>query len=277
MKIVLAGSPQISVKAFENIINNFDVVAIVTQPDRHKGRGMKMVETPVAELGKKHGIKTFKPEKILSIYDELSLLDFDLFLSFAFGQWIPTKVLSLGKSNPLNIHGSLLPKYRGAAPIHYAILNGDKEIGITLMEMIKEMDAGDMFFKASQPIDENTTTGEAFGIIGNLAADNIVEWLKKVESGDINPEKQPEDFSLSPKIKKSEAELKEGLTTHEAMRKIKGLNPFPGAYTFIDGKRVKIFNASKEEKPNLIELKFKDGDLYVSEYQYEGKKKIKIN
>lgn len=276
MKIVLAGSPQISVKAFENIINNFEVVAIVTQPDRPKGRGMNMVETPVSELGKKYGIKTFKPEKISSIYDELSSLDYDLFLSFAFGQWIPTKVLALGKFKPLNIHGSLLPKYRGAAPIHYAILNGDKEIGITLMEMIKEMDAGDMFFNVSQSIDEHTTTGEAFEIIENLAANNIVEWLNKVEAGNVNPVKQPDNFTLSPKILKSEAELKNDLTTYEAMRKIKGLNPFPGAFTFIETKRVKIFNASKNNLPNSIELIFKDGSLYATEYQYEGKKRIKI-
>ena len=175
MKIVLAGSPEISVQAFENIINNFHVVAIVTQPDKPRGRGMKTSPTPVAILGAKHNIKVFKPHKIGQIKDDLVALDFDLFLSFAFGQYVPSSILNLGTYKPLNIHGSLLPKYRGAAPIHYAILNQDQEIGITLMEMTKEMDAGNMLFKASAKIESHTTTGQAFDIISDLAADNIVQ------------------------------------------------------------------------------------------------------
>lgn len=175
MKIVLAGSPTISVRTFQRVIDNFDVVAIVTQPDKPKGRGMKLASTPVSELGEKNNIKVIKPKKISEAYDELKSLEFDLFLTFAYGQFIPTKILKLGKFKPLNIHGSLLPKYRGAAPIHYAILNGDNEIGITLMEMIKEMDAGKMYAKASETIDpDKTTTGQAFAIISKLAEQNIV-------------------------------------------------------------------------------------------------------
>lgn len=174
MKIVLAGSPSISVKAFEEVIKNFEVIAIVTQPDRPQGRGMKMQKTAVAELGEKYKIKTFKPEKIGDIFEQLKQLDYDLLLSFAFGQFIPPKVLSLGKYKPLNIHGSILPKYRGAAPIQHAILNGDSEIGITLMEMIKEMDAGNMYAVAEVAIDKSTNTSQAFEIISNLAAKNIV-------------------------------------------------------------------------------------------------------
>ena len=273
MKIVLAGSPQISVATFEKVINNFDVVAIVTQPDRPKGRGMKKIETPVAALGFKYGIKTFKPEKISSIYEELKKIDFDLFLTFAFGQWVPTKILELGKFKPMNIHGSLLPKYRGAAPIHYAILNGDKEIGITLMEMVKEMDAGDMYFKASHKINESITTGKAFDIIDELAQKNIIKWINLIEKGELSPEKQSENFTLSPKIEKSFSELKSDITIKQAMRKIKGLNPFPGAFIRINGKRLKIFNASVNSIPNAIEIDFKDGKLFIEEYQWEGKKR----
>ena len=276
MKIILAGSPEISVPTFEKVIKEFDVVAIITQPDRAKGRGMKFTPTPVSELGKKYGIKTFKPEKISLIKDELSALDFDLFLTFAFGQWVPTSILGMGKYKPVNIHGSLLPKYRGAAPIHHAILNGDKEIGITLIEMIKEMDAGDMFFKASKEIDDKTTTGEAFEIISDLAKDNIVNWINLIENNEIFPEKQGDDFSISPKIEKSFAELKKNLTIDEALRKIKGLNPFPGAYIYKNNKRIKIFDAKKNEIKDSIPLEFSDGYIYVNEYQIEGKTKIKI-
>ena len=276
MKIVLAGSPQISVNTFEKVINNFEVVAIVTQPDKPKGRGMKMEQTPVANLGDKYGIKVFKPNKISEIYDELKSLNFDLFLTFAFGQWIPTSILELGKYKPMNIHGSLLPKYRGAAPIHYAILNGDKEIGITLMEMVKEMDAGAMYFKASKEITEDTTTGEAFNIIDNLASENIIDWINKINSGDVNPIEQGNDFTLSPKIEKSFGELNNELTIYEAQRRIKGLNPFPGAFIYIDGKRIKIFNYTNEYKDGMLKIKFSDGELNINSFQYEGKKRRDI-
>ena len=276
MKIILAGSPEISVKAFEKIINNFNVIAIITQPDRPKGRGMKIIETPVSKLAFKYNIKIFKPNKIIEIQNELKKLNYDLFISFAFGQWIPTQILSLGKFRPLNIHGSLLPKYRGAAPIHYAILNNDKEIGITLIEMIKEMDAGDMYFKASKIIDNKTNTKDAFKIISKLAEDNIVNWINLIKEGKYIKEKQLNNFSLAPKITKKMGELTNDLTKEEALRKILALNPFPGAYKFINNKRIKIFNAIKQKNDNMIKLEFINGCLYADEYQYESKKKIKI-
>ena len=276
MKIVLAGSPEISVKTFEEVINNFDVIAIITQPDRQKGRGMVLTETPVSKLGSKYGIKTFKPEKISSIEKELKDLNYDLFLTFAFGQWIPSSILSLGKFKPMNIHGSLLPKYRGAAPIHYAILNGDKEIGITLMEMIKEMDAGDMYFKASKKINIETTTGDAFKIIEELAAENIVDWIHKIEEGNMSPEKQSQEFSLAPKISKSYGELKNKMSYDEIKRLVKGLNPFPGAFAYIGGKRLKVFNISNKHKDNAIEFESLNGTVFIIDYQWEGKKRQTI-
>lgn len=277
MKLVLAGSPEISIKAFEKIIENFDVLAIVTQPDRPKGRGMKFESTPVAKLAEKHGIKVFKPHKIKDISKEIINLNFDMFLTFAFGQWIPNDILQAGKYKPTNIHGSLLPKYRGAAPIHYAILSGDKEIGITFMEMAEQMDSGDMYFKASKTIDEYTTTGEGFKIVSELAAENIVQWLHKIEKNEFKPESQGNNFSLSPKIEKSFAELKSSLTKGEAIRKIRGLNPFPGAFIFIDNKRLKVFDVCENNDSDSIELSFKDGNLYAVDYQWEGKSRKKQN
>ena len=276
MKIVLAGSPSISVPAFEQVMNNFDVVAVVTQPDKPKGRGLKLESTDVAKLAEKHNIKTFKPNKIIEIYDELKDLDFDLMLSFAYGQIIPEKILGLGKFKPLNIHGSILPKYRGAAPIHYAILNGDSEIGITLMEMIKQMDAGDMYFIAKKEINENTTTGDGFKIISELAEKNIVSWLNRINNGDYTTTKQPDNFTVAPKISKEFCELNLGMDVNEAIRKIKGLNPFPGAYIILNNKRVKIFDACGKNKPNSIPLKFNDGVLFACDYQYESKKRVRL-
>ncbi|MCK5945789.1 MAG: methionyl-tRNA formyltransferase [Mycoplasmataceae bacterium] len=275
MKIVLLGSPDISVDAFKEVIANFDVVAIVTQPDRKQGRGMVLKETAVAKLGNDNNIKVFKPNKISEIKDELEALNMDVMLTFAFGQYLPKSILDLPKLPPINIHGSLLPKYRGAAPIHHAILNGDKEIGITLMRMVKEMDAGTMYFKAQQNINENTTTGEGFEIISSLAKENIVEWLKSFEKKQEGTE-QGKDFSLSPKIEKSFALIENKDEVESTLRKIKGLNPFPGAYAILEGKRIKIFNASLEEVKNSIKLSLSNGTLFINEYQWENKKKVKL-
>ena len=275
MKIILLGSPTIALPAFQKVINNFDVIAIVTQPDSKQGRGMIIQQTAVADLGDKNNIKVFKPHKIIEIKEELKALDFDVMLTFAFGQFIPTSILSLGTLPPINIHGSLLPKYRGAGPIHHAILNGDKKIGITLMEMIKEMDAGQMFFKSSINIDDKTTTGDAFKIIEKLAQDNIVEWLHEYSKKQVG-EKQGPNFTLAPKIEKSFAELKPKLTIEQATRKIRGLNPFPCAFMIIDNKRLKVFDVTLNETKNLIQLKFSDGVLWANDYQWENKKRIKF-
>ncbi|MBX4209681.2 MAG: methionyl-tRNA formyltransferase, partial [Mollicutes bacterium PWAP] len=259
MKIILAGSPQISVKAFEEVIKNFKVVAIITQPDKRKGRGMKLQETPVSKLASKHGIKVFKPEKISYIYSSLKKLKYDLFLTFAFGQWIPSKILNITKLPALNIHGSLLPKYRGAAPIHHAILNGEKEIGITLIKMIKEMDAGKMYFYDSKEINEFTTVGKGFEIISNLAAKNIVNWLNNFKNNSFSGKEQGDFFTLSPKIEKSFAIIDSTMDAETIKRKIVGLNPFPGAFTYIDGIRYKLFMYSNEPHKNYLNIKTSDG------------------
>ena len=269
MKIILAGTPDITIPAFRKIINEFDVVAIVTNPDRKSGRGMKLNQSAVAKLAAKFYIKVFKPNKISEIYDELKTIEFDLLLSFAFGQLIPDNILALGTMKPLNIHGSLLPKYRGSAPIHHAILNGDKEIGITLMEMIKKMDAGNMYFKASTKINEFTTVGDGFKIVSELAEKNIIEWLYNAKS--IDPEPQGENFTLAPKITKASAQLLENDSIETNLRKIRGMNPFPGAFVIKD-KRIKIFDASINKKTNSVEIICTNGLLYANVFQEESKK-----
>ena len=274
MKIVLAGSPQISVDAFRKVMENFEVIAVVTQPDRPRGRGMQVSETPVAALAREFNIKTFKAEKIGDIYEDLEKLNFDLFLTFAYGQYIPKRILELGTMKPMNIHGSLLPKYRGAAPIHYAILNGDEEIGITYIEMGEEMDAGAMYMKVSKPIDENTTTGQGFEIVSQLAAETVVDFLNKLKDGKLEPEEQHNDFTLSPKISKAECLIEKTFSTEEAIRRVNAFNPFPGAYMFINGERVKIFKLVREPKKGALNIEFKDGKLFAVRFQHEGKKKV---
>ena len=276
MKIVLAGSPQIAVKTFEKIIKNFNVVAIITQPDRKKGRNLKLTPTPVSLLAKKYSVKVFKPNKIIEIKKDLEKLKFDLFLTFAFGQYVPVSILNLGKFKPLNIHGSILPKYRGPAPIHYAILNGDEEIGISLIEMTKEIDAGDIYFKAKQKIDSKITTGKAFEIISNLASKKIVPWILKIINHDFKKQKQGSNFTLTKKIKKDFGKLNTEDDAQINYRKIKALNPNPGSYMFIKNKRVKVFDASFKKVKGALEINCNDKTLYVTEYQFESKNKINI-
>lgn len=277
MKIVLAGSPELVLSTFKKVIKHFDVVAIVTNCDKPKGRGLKVQPTAVALLGQEFNIKVFKTNHVKELFSQLQALEYDLLLTFAFGQYIPEAILKLGQYRPLNIHGSILPRYRGAAPVQYAILNNDREIGISLIEMTKEMDAGDIYFVAKAPIDDATSSEQGFKIISDLASDNIVAWLKAIENKTVTPYSQGKNFSLSPKISKEMVELTSDLTTHLAMRKIKAFNPWPGAFIVINGQRLKVFDASFEPIKKGLELKFKDGYLWAMEYQYENKKRQRIS
>lgn len=276
MKVLLAGSPSITLSTFETIINNFEVVALITQPDRPQGRGMIEKATPAASLAAKHGIKIFKPNRVSEIKKELLELDFDILVTFAFGQYIPSFLLEKGKYLPVNIHGSLLPKYRGAAPIHHAILNNDTEIGITLIEMVKEMDAGDMLFKASKKIDNQTTTGEAMKIIADLASENIVNWLKKIANEDYKKIKQGAKYSLAPKITKDFGLIDQNMTFKEVLRKIRALNPMPGAFIIINDKRLKLFDITSQKHPQAVGIKLADGYYYATDFQWAGKKRITL-
>ncbi|UUD34781.1 methionyl-tRNA formyltransferase [Mycoplasmopsis caviae] len=277
MKLLLAGTPAFAVEIFEKLINNFEVVAIVSQPDRPSVRGHKLTPTPTKQLAQKYNIKCFQPEKISQIKDELEALNYDYLITCAFGQYIPENVLKIAKKLNLNIHGSLLPKYRGAAPIQYSLLNNDQETGISLMEMVKQMDAGDIFVQKAIKIEEYDTTSILFNKLSKLTCDNIVQWLIDLDLGKLKRIKQDESkVTLSPKLDKEKALLSSELCMQEAINIIRAYELNPGAYTFIDNKRVKIFFATKKEVKNAPKLKFSDGYLYATDYQFESKKRIKL-
>ncbi len=271
MKIILAGTPTFAVKAFENVINQFDVVGIITQPDKPKNRGQKIVESPVKELATKYQIPLFQPKKIQEIEKELSNLEFDIFLTCAYGQIIPESILKIAKKCSLNIHASLLPKYRGAAPIHYSILNGDKKTGVSLMYMINEMDAGDVLFQVETPIEEHYTTGQMFEILSIISADHINEWLKKVETNYFEAKPQENaKISFAPKIIKEDCEIKTTDTIQQAKRKIRAFNPFPGAYVIKNNTKYKVYNFGLEG----IEFQLSDGSLFITEIKAPNKKTL---
>ncbi|WP_406602641.1 methionyl-tRNA formyltransferase [Metamycoplasma sualvi] len=278
MKIILAGTPSFSLETFEKIIKSFDVVALIAQPDRKIGRKQILTPPPTIELARKHNIKTYQPEKISEIYQELATLEFDIFLTMAYGQIIPQNILSLAKLGSFNIHASLLPKYRGAAPIQYAIWKGETITGITLMEMVSKMDAGDIFFQKEIAILPNDNYDSLLIKLSTLASENIVEWLNLIKENKYTRVVQQENLvSFAPKIAK-EDELLNLDSIENTINKINALSSQPGAY-IIDqktNKRIKIFKASKNSINTPITIQCTDGIIYAQEYQMESKKKVTI-
>lgn len=277
IKIILAGTPEFSVPIFEEVIKNFEVIAIISQPDKPANRGYKLIPTPTKVLAEKYNIKCYQPNKISEIYDELAQLDFDFLLTAAFGQYIPEKILNLPKRAALNIHGSLLPKYRGAAPIQHSLLNGDKKTGINLIYMVKEMDAGNILKSSEIEIVEDDTSDSLFNKLSILSAQNITKWLKEIHENNFNEIVQ--DISqviLAPKLTKEEAQIDLSENSDQVINKIKAYSSNPGAYTFINNKRVKLFNATTKEVKNAIQLSCRDKNIYIYDYQYESKKRVNL-
>lgn len=277
IKVVLAGTPEFSVPIFEEVIKNFEVVAIISQPDKPANRGYKLIPTPTKVLAEKYKIKCYQPNKISEIYDELAQLDFDFLLTAAFGQYIPEKILNLPKKAALNIHGSLLPKYRGAAPIQHSLLNGDKKTGINLIYMVKEMDAGNILKSSEIEIVEEDTSDILFNKLSILSAQNITKWLKEIYENNFNEIVQDaSQVILAPKLTKEEAQIDLSENSDQVINKIKAYSSNPGAYTFINNKRVKLFNATTKEVKNAIQLSCRDKNIYIYDYQYESKKRVNL-
>lgn len=277
IKVILAGTPEFSVPIFEEVIKNFEVVAIISQPDKPANRGYKLIPTPTKVLAEKYKIKCYQPNKISEIYDELAQLDFDFLLTAAFGQYIPEKILNLPKKAALNIHGSLLPKYRGAAPIQHSLLNGDKKTGINLIYMVKEMDAGNILKSSEIEIDEDDTSDSLFNKLSILSAQNITKWLKEIYENNFNEIVQDaSQVILAPKLMKEEAQIDLSENSDQVINKIKAYSSNPGAYTFINNKRVKLFNATTKEVKNAIQLSCRDKNIYIYDYQYESKKRVNL-
>ncbi|VEU77870.1 methionyl-tRNA formyltransferase [Mycoplasmopsis columbinasalis] len=276
IKILLAGTPEFAVPIFEKIIQNFHVVGIVSQPDRPANRGHKTLPTPTKLLAQKYNIPCFQPEKIGQIKDELSQLNYDYFITAAFGQFVPASILKLAKKYNLNVHGSLLPKYRGAAPIQHSLLNGDKITGISIMEMILEMDAGDVFTTLHYQIKPRDVASDVFTQLSNLTAQNIVEIINKINHGIY--QKVPQEsakVTLAPKLLKEQAFLENSLTCEQAINKIRAFATTPGAYVLgTKGERIKIFFATTTPTKNAIVIKCADGEIYGIDYQYESRNRV---
>ncbi|MGT2687333.1 methionyl-tRNA formyltransferase [Streptococcus porcinus] len=290
-KIIFMGTPQFSATVLEGIISegSYEILAVVTQPDRAVGRKKEIRMTPVKELALKYDLPLIQPEKLSGSQEleEMIALCADGIITAAFGQFLPSKLLN-AVDFALNVHASLLPKYRGGAPIHYAIMNGEKEAGVTIMEMVKEMDAGDMVAKASTPILDTDNVGTLFEKLAIVGRDLLLKTLPQYLSGALKP--IPQDHSqatFSPNITAEQEKIDLSQPARQIFNQVRGMNPWPVAHTFLKGQRFKIYDVSLVEgqghpgqiiektKKNLV-IATGDGAISLHIVQPAGKPKMAI-
>lgn len=289
MKVVYMGTPDFAVNTLESIIEaGHDVVAVVTQPDKPKGRGKAMQFTPVKEVAVAHDIPVYQPVKVRDPEFVMQLREMapDIIVVVAFGQILPEEILNLPKFGCVNVHASLLPKYRGAAPIQWSILDGETETGVTIMYMEKGLDTGDMISKVMVPIDATDTGDSLHDKLAEAGAKLLVETLPAIEQGNIQPEKQDDEKSCYAKmLSKDMGKIDFAKTAVEIERLIRGMNSWPSAYTCYQGKTLKIFEAQIVEGAGApgeviavdkksFTVMCKDQALRILNLQMEGKKRM---
>lgn len=291
MRVVFMGTPDFSVPALERIASEHEVVAVVTQKDKPKGRGQEVSYTPVKESALKLNIPVLQPDKVKegSFVEELRTLNPDVIVVIAFGQILSKEILDMPKYGCVNVHASLLPKYRGAAPIQWAVIDGEEKSGVCTMKMDEGLDTGDIIDVEEVELDSKETGGSLFDKLATLGGELILKTLKNLEFGNAQFIKQ--DDSKSTYAKKMTKDLGHIDFTKDAVsieRLIRGLNPWPSAFTYLDGKVMKIWDADVVEssgEPGTVISEDKDsfviatGDkaLKVNELQLEGKKRMKAS
>ena len=272
LDIVFMGTPDFAKESLEAIYNaGHNIIAVVTNPDRPKGRGMKMIASPVKEFAIEKSIPVLQPEKIREIKDTLEQINPDLFCVVAYGKILPQDILDIPKKGSINVHGSLLPQYRGAAPIQWAVLNGDKKTGITTMYMNAGMDTGDMILQEEVQIGEDETTGELWDRLSKIGAKLLVETVAKIEKGTAPRTPQSGEFTMAPMLNKEMARIDWiNKNSREIKNLVRGLNPIIGAYTTYNDKKIKIWRAGSIELDEFIENHPEFADYKVSLNNMEG-------
>lgn len=288
MKIIFMGTPNFAVPSLEALNEKYEVVLVVSQPAKPEGRKGILKNPPVALKALELGIQLFQPEHIKNEYEYFKNIKADMIVTAAYGQFIPTKILNLYKKC-INVHGSLLPHHRGGAPIQRAIINGDKKTGVTIMEMVKKMDAGRMYASSEIPIldsDNNSSLFEKLAIIGkNLLMENIEDIYNGKNEGIMQNE---EEATISPNIAPEEEKINFNIDARKVFNLIRGLSDEPCAYCEYNGQRIKIYKASIEKndsdaspgtiiniKKSLI-VKCKTDAISILELQIPGKKRMNV-
>lgn len=302
LNILFMGTPDFAKESLEAIYKaGHQIIGVVTNPDKPQGRGMKLVTPPVKEFALEKNIPIYQPTKLRNnqeIIEEIKNLNPDVICVVAYGKILPKEILDIPRLGCINVHGSLLPKYRGAAPIQWAILNGDKKTGITTMYMDVGMDTGDMILKEEVEIGDDETTGELWNKLSKIGGDLLVKTLEKIENGIAPREKQGDNFTLAPMLDKEMAKIDwDNKSAREIKNLVRGLNPIMGAYTFLNGKKIKFWKVDiatdidfdennintfrngtviiSNQRDGLF-IKTKDGILKVLEIQGENAKRMNI-
>jgi methionyl-tRNA formyltransferase len=293
MRVVFMGTPVFACPSLQILIDRGeDVIAVVTQPDRPKGRGQKTVPPPVKELAEENGIPVLQPLKVRApdFIEVLKGMNPDLIVVVAFGQILPKSVLDIPKFGCINVHASLLPRYRGAAPLNWCIINGETETGVTTMLMDEGLDTGAMLVKKTTPIDPEEDTQSLHDRLSVLGAETLSETLDMLATGKLAPEKQDDSVSCyAPMLKKEHGLIDWSRKPLAIKNMVRGMSPWPGAFTWLDGKMVKIYKVRTCEGEELspaspgmvlnadregIKVACNGGAIIIDELQLEGKKRL---
>ena len=288
-KVVFMGTPEFSVPILELLINDYNVIGVVTQPDKPVGRKKTLTPSPVKSLAIEKGIPVLTPKRIRTEFEEVLKLNPDIIVTCAFGQIIPKEILDYPKYGCINVHGSLLPKYRGGAPIQRAIMNGDSVTGITIMYMNEGLDTGDMIDKDEVVIDKKDNYETLSNKLIVCATNLLKRTLPKILANENNREKQDDNLAVyAPIITREDEKIDFNNNTIDIYNKIRALSPMPGAYTMIDGKVLKIYDSiiGKKEKtvPGVITsiyddgigISTADGEIIITDIKLEGKNRTPV-
>ncbi|MTI20103.1 methionyl-tRNA formyltransferase [Fulvivirga sp. RKSG066] len=292
LRIIYMGTPDFAVPSLEILVENgFNVVAVITAPDRPKGRGQKLATSPVKDSAVKHDIPVLQPTNLKDpeFIEELKSYEANLQIVVAF-RMLPEMVWNMPEIGTFNLHASLLPQYRGAAPINWAIINGEKETGVTTFFLKHKIDTGNVIFQEKEPIKEDDTVGDLYGRLMNKGAALVLKTVKAIAADDYPqiPQNEDQEIKEAPKIFRETCEINWNQSTDTVYDFIRGLSPYPAAWTTLNDKNLKIFKVSKADtkgepgsyqSDNKTFIKFftQDGAIDVHELQIQGKKRMKID
>ena len=292
LKVVFMGTPDFCVPILESLIENCKVIGVVTQPDKEVGRRKEIKFSPIKEVALNNNLKVFQPIKIRNDYQDILDLNPDIIITCAYGQIIPKELLDYPKYGCINVHASLLPKLRGGAPIHHAIIDGYKETGITIMYMDSGMDSGDIIEQSKTKIEDSDTVETLHDRLSLMGRDLLIKTLPSIIEGTNKRIKQEEkDVTFGYNIKREEELIDFNKTRREVFNHIRGLNPFPGGYFILNNKIIKVYKVNEindnkyQDKKNgeivkidkeAFYIKVIDGLIQVLEIKLEGKKKMKV-
>jgi methionyl-tRNA formyltransferase len=290
LRVIFMGTPAFAVSCLEVLLDKYEVVAVVSRPDEPQGRGQKLQSPPVAECAKKNHLNLMQPTKIRTpeFLESLRVLAPDVIVVVAYGKILPKSILELPPLGCVNVHASLLPKYRGSAPIQWSVVRGESETGVTIMKMDEGMDTGPMLLVKKLPIKDEDTGESLFSSLSTLGAAALDEALPLYVSGELTPVAQPDGATMAPMLKKEDGRIDWNKTTREIFNQVRGMKPWPGTYTNLpDGSLLRVLEvsaasgsgapgavlqASPKKKEQAILIATQDGAISLTQVQQEGRK-----